>query len=238
MGPQLLGPVFDFEKPTEENPDIDDVAKALGVPRSRVVARIVQLKEFNPMMGHRGVRLGITFPEVTAMQARAIFEAAGELQKDGVKVFPEIMVPVVAAQKEMATQFEVIEGVYKQVIKELGIRKIKHLTGTMIEIPRAALTADKLAESAQFFSFGTNDLTQMGFGFSRDDIGGFLGDYLEQGILDDDPFQTIDPEGISELVKIGIERGRSTKPNLKIGICGEHGGDPRSVRFCHSVGMD
>ena len=234
---RLLDPPLHEFVPHEEK-KLADLALELGLNFDTVRKRAEALHETNPMMGHRGVRLGITFPEVTAMQARAIFEAAGELQKDGVKVFPEIMVPVVAAQKEMATQFEVIEGVYKQVIKELGIRKIKHLTGTMIEIPRAALTADKLAESAQFFSFGTNDLTQMGFGFSRDDIGGFLGDYLEQGILDDDPFQTIDPEGISELVKIGIERGRSTKPNLKIGICGEHGGDPRSVRFCHSVGMD
>jgi len=234
---RLLDPPLHEFVPHEEQ-KLGELALELGLNFDTVRRRAENLHELNPMMGHRGVRLGITYPEVTEMQARAILEAAGELLQAGTRVFPEIMVPVVAANKEMDHQFEVIRRVYKEVRKSLGVRKIPHQVGTMIEIPRAALTANQLAESAQFFSFGTNDLTQMGFGFSRDDIGGFLGEYLEQGILADDPFQTMDPDGICELVEIGIERGRSTRPDLKVGICGEHGGDPRSVKFCHRVGMN
>ena len=196
------------------------------------------LKENNPMLGHRGVRLGVTYPEVSEMQIRAILEAAGELIKEGKKAYPEIMIPVTCAVTEISDQKVIVDKVYREVCAKLGLKKIPFMYGTMIEIPRAALTADKMAEVAEFFSFGTNDLTQMGFGFSRDDIGGFLPDYLTKKILPSDPFQTIDQDGIGELIKIGIERGRSTRPDLKVGICGEHGGDAESVKFCHRVGMN
>ena len=190
------------------------------------------------MLGHRGVRLGVTYPEVSEMQIRAILEAAGELIKEGKKAFPEIMIPVTCAVNELSNQKQIVDRVYAEVCKNLGLRKIPFMYGTMVEIPRAALTANKLADVAEFFSFGTNDLTQMGFGFSRDDIGSFLPDYLNSKILPDDPFQTIDQEGIGELIRFGIERGRSTRPELKVGICGEHGGDAESVKFCHRVGMN
>jgi pyruvate,orthophosphate dikinase len=195
------------------------------------------LRENNPMLGHRGVRLGITYPEIAAMQVRAIFEAAGELIKEGKKAYAEIMIPVTGMVNELSHQKKIVTQVYKEVCSSLGLRSIPYMFGTMIEIPRAALTAGKMAEEAEFFSFGTNDLTQMGFGFSRDDIGSFLPDYLREKILPADPFQTIDQEGIGELIKIGIDRGRASRPNLKVGICGEHGGDPESVKFCHRVGM-
>jgi len=190
------------------------------------------------MMGHRGVRLGITYPEVSAMQIRAIFEAAAELIKEGKKPQPEIMIPVVCDVKELTNQLVLYKQIYAETLKKYGIKKIKSMFGTMIEIPRAALVADKLAKVAEFFSFGTNDLTQMGFGFSRDDIGGFLPDYLKKGILPEDPFQSIDQEGIGQLIQIGIERGRKGRKGLEIGICGEHGGEPKSVEFCHKTGMD
>ena len=190
------------------------------------------------MMGHRGVRLGITYPEITQMQVRAILEASSELIKEGKDVEPEIMIPVVCSVKELNDQFQIVKNVYKEVLDKFGIKKIGYSFGTMIEVPRASLVADKLAEAAEFFSFGTNDLTQMGFGFSRDDIGAFLVDYINKGILPEDPFQTIDQEGIGELIKICIDRGRKTRKDLKVGICGEHGGDPSSVEFCHRVGMD
>jgi pyruvate,orthophosphate dikinase len=184
------------------------------------------------------VRLGITYPEVSAMQIRAILEAAAELVKEGKKPYPEIMIPVVCDLKELDDQFAIAKQVYEEVIVRYGLKSLKHLFGTMIEIPRAAIVADKLAQRAKFFSFGTNDLTQMGFGFSRDDIGSFLPEYIKKGILPEDPFQSIDQEGIGELIKIGIERGRSTNKKLEVGICGEHGGEPKSVEFCHNVGMD
>jgi pyruvate,orthophosphate dikinase len=215
-----------------------ELAKAVGITVEALQKRAEGLHETNPMMGHRGVRLGVTYPEVTEMQVRAILESAAELTKEGKKVFPEIMIPVVATVKEIEDQNKIIDKVYVEVLKKYGIKKIPHMRGTMIEIPRAALTAGKIAEKAEFFSFGTNDLTQMGFGFSRDDIGGFVPDYIEKKILPEDPFQVIDFEGIGELIKIGIDRGRATKPNLKIGICGEHGGEPNSVKFCHRVGMN
>ncbi|MEM7231142.1 MAG: putative PEP-binding protein, partial [Planctomycetota bacterium] len=234
---RLLDPPLHEFIPHEDK-KLGEIALDLGISLEAAKKRAESLHESNPMMGHRGVRLGITYPEVTETQVRAILEATAELTKKKKKVKPEIMVPVVATAAEMATQFELIKTVHKEVCKKAKVKKIPHLVGTMIEIPRAALTANELAESAQFFSFGTNDLTQMGFGFSRDDIGGFLPDYLENDILPADPFQTIDQTGIGELVKVGIERGRSTNPKLKIGICGEHGGDPESVKFCHRVGMD
>ena len=214
------------------------LAAALGVSQGDLDKRAEELHENNPMMGHRGVRLGITFPEISEMQIRALLEAAAELVKAGMKVFPEIMVPVVAAKSEVDAQKVLAERIHAEVCKKYGVDKVEHLYGTMIEIPRACLTAGKIAESAEFFSFGTNDLTQMTFGFSRDDIGGFMPDYLEQGLLPVDPFQVLDRDGVGELVKIGIERGRATRPDLKVGICGEHGGEPASVEFCHEVGMD
>jgi len=200
--------------------------------------RVLALHENNPMLGHRGVRLGVSYPEITEMQIRAIFEASAELIQEGKKAMPEIMVPVTCSKNELKNQREIVDAVYKETCEKLGVKKIPYLYGTMIEIPRAALKANGMAEEADFFSFGTNDLTQMSFGFSRDDIGGFLPKYLDLGILPDDPFQTIDQEGVGELIKIGVERGRQTKPNLKVGICGEHGGDPESVVFCHKIGMN
>jgi len=189
------------------------------------------------MMGHRGVRLGITYPEITEMQVRAIFEAAAELLKDKKKPFPEIMIPVTCAATELKHQYEIINKVYAEVLAKFKMKEIPHMLGTMIEIPRAALTADKIAEHAKFFSFGTNDLTQMGFGFSRDDAGGFLGEYVDKKILPVDPFNVLDQEGIGQLMEIAVRKGRSTNKDLKIGICGEHGGEPSSVEFCHKLGF-
>lgn len=217
---------------------LEKLAQDLNITQEELSQRSQTLHEANPMMGHRGVRLGITYPEVSEMQIRAIFEAAAELIKEGKQPFPEIMIPVVSEVKELEDQLVMTKKVYQEVLGKYNLKKIKHLFGTMIEIPRASLLAGKLAKVAEFFSFGTNDLTQMGFGFSRDDTGGFLPDYLKKGILLDDPFQTIDQEGIGELIKIGIERGRKARKDLEVGICGEHGGDPASVEFCHRVGMD
>ena len=214
------------------------LSKELGVSMSILNRRILALHENNPMLGHRGVRLGISYPEITEMQVRAILEAAGELIKNGKHAMPEIMVPVTMGKHELRHQKEIVDRVYSETLKKLKLKKIAYLYGTMIEIPRAALKADSMAEVADFFSFGTNDLTQMSFGFSRDDIGGFLPKYLDLKLLPDDPFVTIDQSGVGELIKIGVERGRSTKPKLKVGICGEHGGDAESVKFCHRLGMN
>ena len=205
--------------------------------RKKLLDRVEQLHEFNPMLGHRGVRLGITYPEITEMQTRAIMEAACQLNREGLKVVPEIMIPLVGHVKELRDQKAVVDRVAALVMKETGV-KIKYLVGTMIEVPRGALTADQIAEEAQFFSFGTNDLTQMAFGFSRDDIGKFLRVYQDKKILEKDPFATIDIEGVGGLVRIGVERGRSKRPDLKIGICGEHGGDPASVHFFDAAQLD
>ncbi len=229
-------PLHEFVPHSEEKLKV--LAKELGIDMAELEKRAEALRENNPMLGHRGVRLGITYPEVTEMQVRAILEAAAELIKAGKKALPEIMIPVTCIETELQHQKEIVDRVAKEVMQKFGLRKLPFLYGTMIEIPRAALQAAKLAQVAEFFSFGTNDLTQMGFGFSRDDIGSFLPDYLEKKILKDDPFQTIDQDGIGELIKIGIERGRATRPDLKVGICGEHGGDPASVKFCHRVGMN
>jgi len=214
-----------------------ELADSLGIDVKEIVGRGELLHEVNPMMGHRGVRLGITYPEVSEMQIRAIFEAAAELIKEKVKAIPEIMIPVTCDMNELKEQDKIIKRVYKEVLSKFNLRKIDYKTGTMIEIPRACLLADKMAEEAEFFSFGTNDLTQMGFGFSRDDIGGFLGAYLEKKILKADPFQTIDQEGIGQLIEMAITKGRSTRKDLKIGICGEQGGDPASVKFCYKAGL-
>ena len=216
----------------------EKLAQDLGISLEEFNRRAESLHETNPMMGHRGVRLGISYPEITEVQVRAILEATAELLQEGKKPFPEIMIPVLSHVRELEHQKAIVDRVYQEVLEKYGLNEVPHLVGTMIEIPRAALTADQIATVAQFFSFGTNDLTQMGFGFSRDDIGGFLADYLEKKILPADPFQTIDQDGIGQLIKIGVERGRQTSPDLKIGICGEHGGDPDSVKFCHRIGMD
>ncbi len=214
------------------------LAAALDVTEEDLARRAEELHETNPMMGHRGVRLGVTFPEISEMQFRAIFEAAAELTSEGKRCLPEIMVPVVCDRAELESQKALAEKVYAETCTRFGVDSIEHLYGTMIEIPRAALAAGEIARTAEFFSFGTNDLTQMTFGFSRDDIGGFMPDYLEGGILPVDPFQVLDRSGVGELVKVGIERGRASREGLKVGICGEHGGEPSSVEFCHKVGMD
>ena len=234
---RLLDPPLHEFVPREQA-KLEQLAKDLNISMQELSRRAEGLHESNPMMGHRGVRLGVTYPEVSAMQIRAIFEAAAELVKEGKNPYPEIMIPVVCDVKELDDQLVIAKQIYKEVLAKYGLKKIKHLFGTMIEIPRAAFVADKLATVAQFFSFGTNDMTQMGFGFSRDDIGGFLPDYIKKGILPEDPFQSIDQEGIGELIKMGIKLGRKTNKNLEIGICGEHGGEPKSVEFCHNVGMD
>jgi len=234
---RLLDPPLHEFVPREKD-KLEQLAKELNITMDELSKRAENLHESNPMMGHRGVRLGVTYPEVSAMQIRAVFEAAAELIKEGKSPYPEIMIPVVCDVKELDDQLVIAKQVYAEVLKKYNLKKIKHMFGTMIEIPRAALVAGKLAAVAQFFSYGTNDLTQMGFGFSRDDIGGFLPDYIKKGILPEDPFQTIDQEGIGELIKIGIERGRKVRKDLEVGICGEHGGEPRSVEFCHRVGMD
>ena len=234
---RLLDPPLHEFVPREKS-KLEQLAKDLNISMEELANRADALHESNPMMGHRGVRLGVTYPEVSSMQIRAILEAAAELIKEGKKPHPEVMIPVVCDVNELKDQLAILKQVYQEVLSKYNLKSLTHMFGTMIEIPRAALVADKLSEVAQFFSFGTNDMTQMGFGFSRDDIGGFLGDYLKKGILPEDPFQSIDQEGIGELIKIGIERGRKTRKDLEVGICGEHGGEPRSVEFCHNVGMN
>jgi len=234
---RLLDPPLHEFVPQSESKQAE-LAAELGIAVEDVKKRGEALHETNPMMGHRGVRLGITYPEVSAMQFRAILEAAAELIKEGKKALPEIMIPVTCCVKELDAQKKIFDQVYAEVLAGSSLKKIPVLYGTMIEIPRAALTADEMARTAEFFSFGTNDLTQMGFGFSRDDIGGFMGEYLDKNILPADPFQTIDQRGIGELIRIGVQRGRMTRPNLKVGICGEHGGEPESVKFCFNVGMN
>jgi pyruvate,orthophosphate dikinase len=212
---------------------VGDLKKALPP----LLARVEQLHEFNPMLGHRGCRLGITYPEITEMQARAIFEAAVDCTKKGIKVLPEVMIPLVATLKEMANQGAIVRRVADEVFKEKGT-KVDYLVGTMIELPRAALVADEIAKEAEFFSFGTNDLTQTTFGFSRDDVNKVLPTYLAEGILKQDPFAALDQEGVGQLVKMATERGRKTRPTLKVGICGEHGGEPSSVEFCYRTGLN
>lgn len=213
------------------------ICKALKISEVEFNKRAEALSEVNPMMGHRGIRLGVTYPEITSMQARAIFEAAAELIKEGLKIKPEIMIPVVCIDKEIISQKPLIEEAYKQVSTKYG-KKFEYHVGTMIEIPRAAITSAKIAAVADFYSFGTNDLTQMSFGFSRDDIGAFVPAYIEQGILKHDPFQILDQEGVGFLIKHAVKAGREVKPKLKIGICGEHGGEPSSVEFCHREGFN
>ncbi|TNE61854.1 MAG: pyruvate, phosphate dikinase [Alphaproteobacteria bacterium] len=234
---RLLDPPLHEFLPREDD-EFEDVAKAMGADVAKLKRRAADLHEFNPMLGHRGCRLGITYPEIYEMQARAIFEAAIEVEvKTGETVVPEIMIPLVATEKELAILRARVEAMAAEVFAEKG-HKVDYMVGTMIELPRAAIRADKIANAADFFSFGTNDLTQTTIGISRDDAGRFLEDYVKQDIFPIDPFVSIDQEGVGELVKLGAERGRSTKPGLKLGICGEHGGDPASVEFCHGAGLD
>jgi pyruvate,orthophosphate dikinase len=222
-----------------ENPEERQrLAESLGISIDKLNNRAENLHETNPMMGHRGVRLGITYPEVSEMQIRAILEGAAELIKEGKKALPEIMIPVVCDVAEFKNQAVLVKKIYPEVLAKYGLKKIPYMVGTMIEIPRAALLADRIAEEAEFFSFGTNDLTQMTYGFSRDDIGAFVPEYVEKKIIPVDPFQILDQEGVGQLIKFGVERGRKARPGLKVGICGEHGGEPSSVMFCHRVGMD
>ncbi|MFC1769644.1 putative PEP-binding protein, partial [Nitrospirota bacterium] len=228
-------PLHEFLPHTDK--DIKALAKEMKVPVSKINSRITALHEFNPMLGHRGCRLGVTYPEIYAMQARAIMEAACELTKKKVKVMPEIMIPLVATAAELKSLRKVVVDIAKEVQKKHKI-KVAYTVGTMIELPRAAITADEIAEHADFFSFGTNDLTQTTFGLSRDDAGMFLPFYVEHGVLEDDPFMTLDQGGVGVLVEMAVEKGRSKKKKLKMGICGEHGGEPRSVEFCYNAGLN
>lgn len=233
---RLLDPPLHEFLPNEAA-EIKSLAKELHIPATVLERKIRMLKEFNPMMGHRGCRLGITYPEITEMQTRAILEAAIELKQEGKHVFPELMIPLVGTAEEFIHQHEVIDHIAADIFAEKGDR-VEYHVGTMIEIPRAAIIADKIAEEAEFFSFGTNDLTQMTYGYSRDDAGKFLEVYLKEGILKDDPFQTLDIEGVGSLVRMATENGRKARKDLKVGICGEQGGDPASVRFCYSLGLN
>jgi pyruvate,orthophosphate dikinase len=229
-------PLHEFLPHGEE--EIAEVARSLGADPKKLANRARELAEFNPMLGFRGCRLAIAYPEIAEMQARAIFEAAVEAGRaTGQPVVPEVMVPLIATKAEFDLVKERIDAMAEAVARERGA-KLDYQVGTMIELPRAALLAGEIAQTAEFFSFGTNDLTQTAFGISRDDAASFLGIYTARGILPTDPFVSIDVEGVGELVKIGVERGRKTKPKLKVGICGEHGGDPASVAFCHAAGLD
>ena len=228
-------PLHEFLPQTEAQ--ISAVARDMNWGFVELRNKVQQLHEVNPMLGHRGCRLGITYPEIYEMQVRAIFNAACDVKKEGVDVQPEVMIPLVGTEKELQLTTEMTHRVAKEVMGEKGV-SVEYLVGTMIEIPRAALIADKLAATAQFFSFGTNDLTQMTFGYSRDDAGTFLPEYVDKKILPKDPFESIDQEGVGQLVRTGTERGRSTNPNLKVGVCGEHGGDPDSIRFFRACGLN
>jgi pyruvate,orthophosphate dikinase len=233
---RLLDPPLHEFVPHDEKGQ-QEMADVMGVDISVIKAKVESLHEFNPMLGHRGCRLGNTYPEITVMQTRAIIGAAIALKKRGINAHPEIMIPLTGTLAEMKMQEDIVRDTIKKVFAETG-ETIDHLVGTMIEIPRAALTADEIAKSAEFFSFGTNDLTQMTFGYSRDDTGVFMPVYLKKGILKNDPFEVLDQEGVGQLVKMAVEKGRQTRPNIKLGICGEHGGEPSSVEFCHRTGLD
>ena len=231
---RLLDPPLHEFLPREEE-DIKAVADEVGVSVDELKRKIDSLHEVNPMLGHRGCRLGITYPEITEMQAEAIFEAAKEVKESGIEVHPEVMIPLVGNVKELTNQKKIVIDVAKRILDGTGIN---YMVGTMIEVPRAALTADEIAKEAQFFSFGTNDLTQMTLGFSRDDVGKFVPEYIEKGILEKDPFQVLDQTGVGQLVDMAVKKGKSTRPDIKLGICGEHGGEPSSVEFCHKVGLN
>ncbi len=212
--------------------------KTLKTVVDNLLHRVEELHEFNPMLGHRGCRLGVTYPEITEMQARAIFEAAVQVAKKGIKVIPEVMIPLIGGVKEFENQKLIVDRVAKEVLEKAGMSDLKYLVGTMIEIPRAALTADSVATQAEFFSFGTNDLTQTTMGLSRDDYTKFQKDYEKAKIFANDPFAVLDQEGVGKLVEMAVKLGRKARPGLEVGICGEHGGEPSSVQFCYRVGMD
>ena len=249
MASQLIC-VSEFTRKTARSLGIDTIEEAVTEARAtgqhltarvhkqadKIQQRVKELHEFNPMLGFRGCRLGLVYPEISEMQSRAVFEAAAEVQKQGIKVKPEIMIPLVGFKKELDLQVQLVHRVAQDVMKEKGV-KLSYLVGTMIEVPRGALTADEIAQTAEFFSFGTNDLTQTCLGMSRDDSGSFLPPYQELEIVKKNPFASIDQSGTGQLMKIAVEKGRGTRPNLKLGICGEHGGDPDSVKFCHRIGL-
>ncbi|MDD4200081.1 MAG: pyruvate, phosphate dikinase, partial [Eubacteriales bacterium] len=228
-------PLHEFIPHTEE--ELKELAKTIGKPYEKLAKKAEDLHEFNPMLGHRGCRLAVTYPEIAEMQAEAIIRAAVEVKKEkGYDMVPEIMIPLIGSKEELANVKKIVVDTIDKVFESEGM-SIQYLVGTMIEIPRAALTADEIAEEAEFFSFGTNDLTQMGFGFSRDDTGNIIKEYIEKGILEDDPFASLDQGGIGKLVEMAVELGKKTRPNIHLGICGEHGGDPKSIDFCHRVGL-
>jgi pyruvate,orthophosphate dikinase len=228
-------PLHEFLPSREE--EISELAHVMSVPLEALRDKVKVLQEFNPMLGHRGCRLGISYPEITEMQARAIFEAACELRQEGKKPFPEVMIPLVGSREEFSAQKNIVQTVAEETMKVYGV-KVRFLIGTMIELPRACLVADEIAQEAEFFSFGTNDLTQTCLGLSRDDAGKFLPTYVLDGLLPEDPFVTVDQEGVGALMKIAVGKGRRARKNLEIGICGEHGGDPKSIHFCHQIGLD
>jgi pyruvate,orthophosphate dikinase len=232
---RFLDPPLHEFLPTEEK-DIQALSTEMGVSIETLKAKIASLHEFNPMLGHRGCRLSITFPEIAEMQTEAVISAACELKKEGVDAHPEIMIPLVGFKAEFDFCADIVRKVAQETMTKYGI-PIEYKLGTMIEVPRGALTADEIAETAEFFSFGTNDLTQMGLGFSRDDAGKFIKEYVEKNIFEKDPFQSIDETGIGQLVRIAVEKGQKTRPDISLGICGEHGGDPASIDFCHRVGL-
>ena len=221
----------------QDEKDMQKLATKMGVPFEQLQAKVTSLHEANPMLGHRGCRLGVTYPEITEMQVRAILEAACEIAKEGLGVHPEIMIPLVGDVEELRNQRNIVDAIARDVMQECGIT-IEYRVGTMIEVPRGALTADEIAEVAEFFSFGTNDLTQTVFGISRDDAGKFLPAYLTSKIWEYDPFARLDQKGVGQLMEIAVQKGRSVRSDLKIGICGEHGGDPSSVEFCHRAGLN
>jgi pyruvate,orthophosphate dikinase len=226
---QLMVDIAKLEITDPDSPELED--------KRKVLARVEELHEFNPMLGLRGCRLGITMPEITQMQVRAIIEAACELAKEGKKIVPEIMIPLVGMRSEMKAQKDLIREVASETMKRLG-KKVSYLVGTMIELPRAAVTASQIAEDAEFFSFGTNDLTQTTYGFSRDDAAKFTGFYRETNLMEFDPFEVLDREGVGAMMKLAINEGRKSRPDIKLGICGEHGGEASSVEFCHQLGLD
>jgi pyruvate,orthophosphate dikinase len=228
-------PLHEFLPSREE--EILELAHVMNVPLESLRDKVKILQEFNPMLGHRGCRLGISYPEITEMQARAIFEAACELRQEGKRSFPEVMIPLVGSREEFAAQKNIVRSVAEETMKVYGV-KVRFLIGTMIELPRACLVADEIAQEAEFFSFGTNDLTQTCLGLSRDDAGKFLPTYVLDGLLPEDPFVSVDQDGVGTLMKIAVEKGREARKNLEIGICGEHGGDPKSIHFCHRIGLD
>ena len=233
---RFLDPPLHEFLPNDKPKPRSELAKKMGIKAEKIHNRVETLHEFNPMLGFRGCRLGISYPEITAMQARAVFEAAADVTKAGIKCKPEIMIPLVGFKKEFDLQAAIVHEVAAAVQREKKV-KLSYSVGTMIEVPRGALTADKIAETAEFFSFGTNDLTQTTLGMSRDDSGSFLPGYAEKEIVSKNPFATIDETGVGQLMQIAVEKGRATRPDIKLGICGEHGGDPNSVEFCHQIGL-